>query len=186
MDPVAAFSDHEGYRPGGVIDLSVRSLTIQNGGIISASTAGTTARNGGSITINATDQVSLTNGASITASSKGPADAGKIKLDAGKQLSVQDSKISTEAKTARGGNIEVVAKDRIHSRIAGSARRCLGRGDSGKISIDPNEVIVQNNSKISHRRCKETEGTSRLRHPGSCRIRPASWMQSHSSARVAG
>ncbi|MCS6302420.1 MAG: filamentous hemagglutinin N-terminal domain-containing protein [Nitrospira sp.] len=144
------FANTEGTGVGGSINLSAKTLTIQNGGIISASTTGTDSRAiGGSITVNATDQVALTNGGSITASSTGPANAGNIKIDAGKQLSVQDSKITTEAMTARGGNIEVIAKDRIqlaNGRISTSVLD--GSGDSGRISIDPNEVIVQNNSKI--------------------------------------
>ena len=144
------FADTEGTGAGGTINLFAKTLTIQNGGTISASTIGTdTHATGGSIIVNATDQVTLTNGGSITASSKGPANAGNIKIDAGGQLRVQDSGITTEAKTAQGGNIEVIAKDRIHlanGRISTSVLD--GSGDSGRISIDPNEVIVQNNSKI--------------------------------------
>lgn len=135
---------------GGVIDLSARSLTIQNGGKISAETFGTEpSAKGGSILVTATDHVVLTNGASISASSKGTADAGNIKVDAGRQLSLQDSGITTEAQKAKGGNIEVIATDRINLSNGQISTSVLeGGGDSGKILIDPREVIVQNNSTI--------------------------------------
>lgn len=144
------FADTEGTGVGGTINLSARALAIQNGGTISAETSGTTASaTGGSIIVNATDQVALTNGGSITASSKGPADAGNISINAGQQLLVQNSKITTEAHQANGGNIKVVAIDRINlanGRITTSVLE--GSGDSGKIFIDPNQVVVQNNSTI--------------------------------------
>lgn len=144
------FADTEGTGTGGSINLSAKTLTMHNGATISASTIGTDARAvGGSIDVRATDQVMLTNGASITASSKGPANAGNIKIDAGRQLNLQNSGITTEAKTAGGGNIEVIAIDRMqlaNSQISTSVRE--GAGDSGQIFIDPREVIIQNNSKI--------------------------------------
>jgi len=144
------FADTEGTGAGGTINLSAKTLTLQNGGKMSAETTGTSSiATGGSIIVTATDQVTLSNGASITASSTGPGRAGNIKVDAGKQLNLQDSGITTEAKTAGGGNIEVIAIDRIqlaNSQISTSVRE--GAGDSGKIFIDPREVIIQNNSKI--------------------------------------
>ncbi len=144
------FTKAEGTGAGGAIDLRARSLTIQNGGELSAETSGTASSAvGGSIKVTATDHVTLTNGASISASSTGPGNAGNIKIDAGRQLSVQGSELTTEARTARGGKIDVLAKDRIHlanGRISTSVLD--GTGDSGTIFIDPNEVIVQNNSTI--------------------------------------
>ncbi len=131
---------------GGAIDLSARSLTIQNGGTISAETFGTTASaTGGSITIKATDQVTLTNGASITASSTGPADAGSIFINAGQQLEVLDkSSITTQAARASGGNIDIRAIDRIRfvdSTVSTSVLAEDGKG--GNIFIDPNVVILE-------------------------------------------
>ncbi len=152
------FANTEGTGTGGTINLSTKSLTIQNGGMISASTIGTDTRaTGGSIIVNATDHVAMSNGASITTSSiaeqkipnSGIAPAGNISINAGQQLTIQDSSITTEAKEAGGGNIDVIAIDRIHlanGHISTSVR--AGAGDSGRISIDPREVILQNNSVI--------------------------------------
>lgn len=140
------FTSAEGTGPAGDIDVRATSVTIQNGGKISAETTGTSSNaTGGSIIITATDQVMLKNGASITASSTGPADAGNISVDAGRQLDIQDSSITTEAREASGGNIEIKAIDLI--RVAnGSISSSVQGGPStagGNITIDPKTVVLQ-------------------------------------------
>ncbi|UVT19959.1 MAG: filamentous hemagglutinin N-terminal domain-containing protein [Nitrospira sp.] len=103
---------------------------------------------GGSIFVNA-NSVTLQNGAHISSRSTGPGSAGNIKVDAGRELMVRNGGITTEAESARGGNIDIIAIDRIHlanGRISTSVLE--GSGDSGRITIDPKEVIVQDNSAI--------------------------------------
>ncbi len=150
------FADTEGTGAGGAINLSAKALTIQNGGMISASTTGTDTRAiGGSIIVNATDQVTLTDGASITARSTGPADAGTISINAGKQLDVMGtgttkSLITTEAKLAQGGDIKIQAVDRVrvvNGEISTSVRG--GAGSGGNITIDPKVVILQNSEVLA-------------------------------------
>ena len=140
------FADTEGTGAGGAINLNAKSLTIQNGGTISASTTGTDSRAvGGSIAVHATDHVILTNGASVSASSTGPGDAGNILINAGQQFEMRDSSITTQATQASGGNIDVQAVDRVrlvNSPISTSVRR--GPGSGGNITIDPNVVVLQN------------------------------------------
>lgn len=144
------FTDTKGIGPGGTIDLSTQSLTLQNGGAISASTSGTNRlASGGSIIINAKDQVSLNNGASITASSTGPADAGNIFINAGQQLNLENSKITTEANQSKAGNINIQAIDQVrvvNGEISTSVHSGTGKG--GDIIIDPKTVILQNGSRI--------------------------------------
>ena len=141
-------TNSEGTDPGGAINLSARSLTIQNGGIISASTSGTVPRaTGGSIIVNATDHVTMTSGASITASSTSPgnANAGDISINAGQNLEMRDSSIKTESEKASGGNIDIQAVDRVrlvNSPISTSVPN--GTGDGGNITIDPNVIVLQN------------------------------------------
>ncbi len=145
------FTGTEGSGRGGTIDLSVQSLILRNGGTLSAVTSGPVrTATGGSIIVQATDHVTMTNGASITASSVGPADAGNIKIIAGRQLTIQDSGITTEAKTARGGNIDIQAIDTV--RIAnGRISTSVGNGDGsgGNITIDPNMVVLQNSQIVA-------------------------------------
>jgi filamentous hemagglutinin family protein len=141
------FTDTVGTGTGGAINLSARSLTIQNGGTISAETSGiTSSAIGGSITVKATDHVTITSGASITASSKAPANAGTISINAGQQLDIiGNSSIKTEAKQARGGNIDIQAIDRVRLVDSSISTSVFGgAGSGGHIMIDPNVVVLQN------------------------------------------
>ena len=140
------FANTEGTGVGGSINVSAKTLTIQNGGTISASTTGTDPRaTGGSIIVNATNQVMLTNGGSITASSAGPADAGNIFVNAGQQLEVLDgSSITTQTAKASGGNIDIRAIDRVHLVNSSISTSVLAEdGTGGNIFIDPKVVILE-------------------------------------------
>ena len=153
------FADTEGTGAGGSINLSAKTLTIQNGGTISASTTGTdTGAVGGSIIVNVSDQVTMSNGASITASSvvipkapnTGISNAGNISINAGQQLDVRDSSITTKAEQASGGNIGIKAVDRIRL-VNGSITTSVpnGTGNGGNITIDPNVVVLQNSNILA-------------------------------------
>ena len=149
------FSNTEGTGVAGDISVKASSVTLQKSGTISAGTIGTShTATGGSIIINATDQVTLTNGASITASSvidpqnpanTGNANAGNISINAGQQLEVREgSSITTQAAKASGGNIDIRATDRIrfvNSTVSTSVLSEDGKG--GNIFIDPNVVILE-------------------------------------------
>ncbi|GKS63957.1 hypothetical protein YTPLAS72_12610 [Nitrospira sp.] len=150
------FTNTEGTGAGGSINLSAKSLTIQNGGTISASTTGIDSRaTGGSIIVNATDQVTLRNGGSITASSvvnpekpnTGIANAGNISLDAGLQLDMTNGSsitTATQSPQANGGNIAIRAIDRIQVVDSTISTSVLGaEGNGGNIFIDPKVVVLQ-------------------------------------------
>ncbi len=140
------FSDSSGTGTAGDIVMKAQLVTIQNKGALSAETSGTvSSAKGGSIIINTTDQVTLTNGGSITASSKGPANAGNIFINAGQQLDMQNGSITTTAEKASGGNIDIRAIDHVrfaNSQISASVG--ADRGNGGNITIDPNTVVLQN------------------------------------------
>ena len=147
------FTKTEGTGAGGTINLSTRTLTMQNGGTISAGTLGIiSSATGGSITVKATDHVTLTNGASISASSTGPANAGKIFINAGQRLDLTNGSsitTTTQSAQANGGNIDIRAIDRVrlvNSTISTSVRGDAGSG--GNIFIDPNVVILEG-SKVT-------------------------------------
>ncbi len=104
---------------------------------------------GGNITLTAGQSVTISNGASVSASSTGTGIAGDITINAGQNLELRDSSIKTEAEQARGGNIDIQAIDRVrlvNSTISTSVLD--SNGNSGNISIDPNVVVLQNNSKV--------------------------------------
>lgn len=150
------FSDTKGAGSGGNIFVNTKSLTLQNGGTLSAATSGTASTaTGGSINVEALDQVALTNGASITASSivlpetqnSGIANAGSISLNAGQQLEVTNGSsitTTTQSPLANGGNIDIRAIDRIRIVNSTISTSVLGaEGNGGNIFIDPNVVVLQ-------------------------------------------
>ena len=147
------FTTTEGTGPGGGLDLSAQSLTIQNGGTISASTSGTaTSATGGSIAVNTTDHVTVTDGASISASSTGPSNAGNIRINAGQTFVATNSNraVTTGADAASGGTITLLATDTVqltNSRISASVAD--GPGGGGDITIDPQYVILQNSQILA-------------------------------------
>ena len=150
------FTSTEGLGPAGNVTMDAHSLTLQNGGTMFASTKGTVpSAIGGSIIINATDQVTMTNGASITASSivvpetpnSGIANAGNISLNAGQQLEVTNGSsitTTTQSPLANGGNIDIRAIDRIQIVDSTISTSVLGaEGNGGNIFIDPKVVVLQ-------------------------------------------
>ena len=131
----------EGYRNPGT------SITIDGAGSGIFTTAAGTG-NGGAINLSA-QSLTMTNGATITASSTNtgpnPGNAGDISINAGQSLEIRDSSITTQAKQAGGGNIKILAIDRVrlvNSPISTSVRS--GPGSGGNITIDPNVVVLQN------------------------------------------
>ena len=88
----------------------------------------------------------MTGGSSISASSSGPANAGDISINAGQQLTMQNSSITTEASQASGGNITIQAVELLGLETSKISASVLGgpQTTGGNITIDPNLVILQN------------------------------------------
>jgi large exoprotein involved in heme utilization and adhesion len=145
------FTDTQGTGAGGNIFVNANSVTLQDGGTLSAKTSGTDATaTGGSITVNTTDRVTMTSGASITASSTGPGNAGNISINAGQKFEMRNSSVKTETAQASGGNIDIQAVDRVRLVNSSISTSVLGgAGSGGNITIDPNVVVLQNSQVIA-------------------------------------
>jgi filamentous hemagglutinin family protein len=144
---------------GGDIAINANTIsisgTLSNGqpaGMLSRTTGSDPdSGQGGTISLTAGQSVSLSNGASIAASSTGPANAGDIVINSGQSYTSTNSSVTTEAAQASGGNITVTASDLIHltnSQINASvqgAQTTVG----GNIVIDPNFVILQNSQILA-------------------------------------
>jgi filamentous hemagglutinin family protein len=112
---------------------------------------------GGNIEIIASQSVTLTNRATVSASSTGqietPGGAGSINITATNGLTMQNSAITTQAgQGASGGDIKVTTAPSAtvlleNSRISASVAD--GRGGGGNISIDPQFVILQNSQILA-------------------------------------
>lgn len=146
--------------PAGDISLTAQSINLTNGAQLTADTNGTA--KAGSITLNAEGMISITNGSTISSSSTaifpqgstpGPGDAGHIMLISGESISVANSKISTSATQASGGDIELTAPNMVRLVGANLTSSVAGPPGSngGNITIDtahPQFVIMQGNSQI--------------------------------------
>jgi large exoprotein involved in heme utilization and adhesion len=106
---------------------------------------------GGDITLAAGQSFTLSNGASVAASSTGPGNAGNITINAGQQFASTDSSVTTQATQASGGNITVLATDSV--RLTNSEINASVRGSEttvgGNIVIDPQSVILQNSQIVA-------------------------------------
>lgn len=106
--------------------------------------------NGGNIDIRSGQSTTISNGATISASSTGPGNAGNIAINAGQQFEMRNGSVKTEAALASGGNIDIQAIDRIRLVNSSISTSVLGgAGSGGNITIDPNVVILQNSQIIA-------------------------------------
>ncbi|MBX3326974.1 MAG: hypothetical protein KF682_13830, partial [Nitrospira sp.] len=158
------FADTEGTGVGGTITLSAKTLTVQNGGAISASTTGTDLRAaGGSILLTAMDHVTLTNDASITASTSGPGHAGNILVKAN-DVAVGGGSTITASSTGTGnaGTVTIQGLQGpantllIDGGNSGISTRTSNTGAGGDITVSSNSVRIRNQGSISG----ETSGTT--------------------------
>lgn len=101
---------------------------------------------GGNISVTAGQSVFMSNGAGISASSTGPANAGNIAINAGAQFLSQNASVTTQASQASGGNIVIQATDSI--RLINSQLSTSVHGGpntaGGNITLDPAVVTLQN------------------------------------------
>ena len=85
------------------------------------------AGSGGNIALTAGQSVTISDGASVSASSTGPGNTGNIQINAGNQFAMTNSSVTTEADQASGGAIKVTTHTaptvRSNSPTARSVRR---------------------------------------------------------------
>ncbi len=135
---------------GGLIALSSATGLTMIESTISAAVSGGS-QPGGNITLSAGNQIALTGRSVISAQSTGLGDAGNILINAGQNFSSTNSKVTTEAAQASGGNITVAAagviqltNSQINASVQGSTTTV-----GGNITIDPQFVILQNSQILA-------------------------------------
>jgi len=135
------------------------SITVSNAGsTVSSSTFGN--GNGGDVVLNAGNQVLILNNGRIKADSGGTLGgsvvsgtglAGNVAITSGNQIYLDNGKITTQALTADGGNITLMAPNIVRlqdSTISTSVGS--GEGQGGNILIDPTFVILNDSSIIAN------------------------------------
>jgi filamentous hemagglutinin family protein len=145
---------------GGNISINVQDTIFINGRLSNGQPAGMLSRTvattsdsgqGGDISLSAGQSVTLSNGAAISASSTGPANAGNIAINAGAQFLSQNAAVTTEASQASGGNILIQATDSIRL-VNGQINTSVQGGpftSGGNIILDPAVVTLQNSQVLA-------------------------------------
>ncbi|MDH5587948.1 MAG: hypothetical protein OEZ05_15115, partial [Nitrospirota bacterium] len=118
------------------------------GGVFSGATG---TGDGGNIALIAGQNFTLSNGATVSAGSSGPANAGSIQVQATDTILLDGATITTEAAQASGGNIKLTAQDLIQlndSTISSSVQGNATTG-GGDINLDPDFIILQNSQVLA-------------------------------------
>ena len=140
-----------GAGPGGNIEIIAGNLTMGSSSTISAAAADGATGPAGTISISANQNISLAGKSSINTSAPGGS-GGNIAIDAGSEIQLVDSKITTQA-GLDGGNIKVAAGHLVylfHGTITGAADSTgSGFGNGGNLTIDPSFLILNDSSLIS-------------------------------------
>ena len=123
-----------------------------SGGIFSQTTGtDTDSGEGGNITLNAGNSFFLGNGAAVSASSSGPANAGTIQVIAADTIVLDDGTITTEAAQASGGNIQLTADEliRLNDSVIASSVQGDATTAGGDIGLDSNFIILQDSQILA-------------------------------------
>jgi large exoprotein involved in heme utilization and adhesion len=135
-------SGTEGTGHGGNIQVQVGTASVANGAQISGNSFST--GRGGNVTVAATEQIELSTGGTISASSSGKGDAGSIVIQAGNIFRSRNGAVTTEAEQADGGNIQLTVGSLVDlrdSQLTATVQSGVGKG--GNITIDARFVILE-------------------------------------------
>lgn len=131
---------------GGRISIQTHTLGMTEHGAIS--TSATNSGNAGDIDLNL-QRLVMHSGSEVTSQSSGSGAAGEIAIQAGQEVRMKRSAISTEAQSADGGSIlvdtpilEMADRSRLSAAVLG------GSGDGGQIDINVNTLEVYQGSRI--------------------------------------
>jgi large exoprotein involved in heme utilization and adhesion len=128
------------------------SISGTSGGVFSRTTGPESGSGaGGTIALMAGQNFTLSDGATVSASSSGPANAGNITIGANDTILIDKATVTTDATQASGGNIKLTANDTI--QLVDSTIESSVQGDvttaGGDISLDPDFIILQNSQILA-------------------------------------
>jgi len=141
-----------GNGAGGTVTVNASGpVTIADpGSEISTTTVGN--GEGGNINLRGSG-IQLSNGASISATSSGSGNAGNITINAGNQLTLTHSSVTTEATQSSGGAIKITTTPSGVVQLTDStisASVLDGTGGGGSVNIDPQFVLLQNSQILAN------------------------------------
>jgi large exoprotein involved in heme utilization and adhesion len=141
---------------------------------------------GGDITVHA-PRVALTNGATISAESAGPGNAGNITITTQDSFLSTHGSVTTRATQADGGNIQITAVNFLRLRDSAITAEVGGRAQTvgGNITIDPQFIVLQN-SQIRANAFEGQGGNIRLQVQQVFLADPASTVSASSTLGING
>jgi len=135
-------STEDGAANAGNINLKAKGTILIDNSIVTTQADNAA---GGTISLTAGQNFTLSNGATVSASSSGPGNAGDIQLTAVDTILLDGATVTTEAEQASGGNIKLQAEELIQlvdSEITSRVRQ--GSENAGSINLDPDFIVIQN------------------------------------------
>ena len=141
---VSASSEGAG-RAGTIVINAARNISTDNGNI-TASGPG----QGGDVSLHAGEAIRLRNGSVISADSTDIGNAGQIVLDAGRNVVVEASRLSTEARRGEAGQIDLSAGDavRLINGAVVSASN-VRQGPAGQIVLNAGGKVLVDASQLT-------------------------------------
>ncbi len=147
---------------GGDIEIQGRNFYLSDGAALYSTTVGK--GNAGNVLINATGDISFTNGSNINAATIGQGNAGNVTVNAGGKFFLQGTTLDGSnfdtgifsivaidtgfTGKGEGGNINVTARD-LSLNGAAFSSSSLGDGIAGNININSNAVRLDNKAAIA-------------------------------------
>ncbi len=137
-----------GSGSAGQIDISGSSLRLSRRGSISSASSSLDAGAGpaGNVHVTVRNSILLTEQSLITTEAPS-ASGGSISLMAGSEIQLMESKITAQAGPGGGGNITLMAPSMIY--LLNSTLTAEALGDGGNLMIDPVFFIMNNSALIS-------------------------------------
>ncbi len=149
----------------GVVDIRAGTLMLTDGAIISTSSTTGGKGNAGRLTIDA-DILSLSNGAIIRSQAFRSGDAGDVVIT-GDRVLIDNSTVTTASDEGAGGNISIVAHERLQLRQGTLSASVQGGPETqgGNVTVDAQLIVLQD-SQIIARAIEGNGGQIRLQSDG--------------------
>ncbi|NMG10883.1 filamentous hemagglutinin N-terminal domain-containing protein [Brasilonema sp. UFV-L1] len=149
----AISSDTSGAGNAGKINITANSLQISDGSGVTSYTKQDSTGLGGEINLNVAGPVAVQYGSSISNSTSGAGNAGKISMTANSLLISDSSGVTSSTKqdsTGLGGEINLIVAGPVAvQKGSGIYSDTRGRDDAGKISMTANSLLISDGSAVT-------------------------------------
>jgi filamentous hemagglutinin family protein len=170
------FTSSSGSGNAGNLRIDTGRLLVRDGAAVSATTTRGSGK-GGSLQITATDSVEVIGTSAdgrfasglLAQTSQGSGDAGNLRIDTGRLLVRDRTRVSTTTRgSGKGGSLQITATDSIElmgssadgQLVTGLLTESYGSGDAGDLRIDTGRLLVGDGARVSTGTFNEGKGGS--------------------------